>query len=107
MGGVSHLRGSPIVLALLRTATQQRHPGRRPATGIPGLITGNHIKEDAILLDVGIAPTPDGIKGDVDKASVLGKAAKLSPVPGGVGPVTIASSIYNIVQILEKSMNQK
>jgi methylenetetrahydrofolate dehydrogenase (NADP+)/methenyltetrahydrofolate cyclohydrolase len=72
------------------------------ATGIPGLITADHIKENAIILDVGIAPTPEGIKGDVDKSSVDGKAAKLSPVPGGVGPVTIASSIYNIVQIFEK-----
>jgi len=78
-----------------------------PATGIPGLITGDHIKNDAIIIDVGIAPTPEGIKGDVERTTVEGKAAQLTPVPGGVGPVTIASSIYNIVQILETSIMKK
>jgi methylenetetrahydrofolate dehydrogenase (NADP+)/methenyltetrahydrofolate cyclohydrolase len=78
-----------------------------PATGIPGLITGDHIKNDAIIIDVGIAPTPNGIKGDVERTTVEGKAAQLTPVPGGVGPVTIASSIYNIVQILDTSIKKK
>jgi methylenetetrahydrofolate dehydrogenase (NADP+)/methenyltetrahydrofolate cyclohydrolase len=77
------------------------------ATGIPGLITADHIKNNAIIIDVGIAPTPEGIKGDVDRTTVDGKAAQLTPVPGGVGPVTIASSIYNIVQILETSIKRK
>jgi methylenetetrahydrofolate dehydrogenase (NADP+)/methenyltetrahydrofolate cyclohydrolase len=78
-----------------------------PATGIPGLITGDHIKNDATIIDVGIAPTPEGIKGDIDRTTVEGKAARLTPVPGGVGPVTIASSIYNIGQILEASIKRK
>ncbi len=78
-----------------------------PATGIPGLITADHIKNDAIIIDVGIAPTPKGIKGDVDRTTVEGKAAQLTPVPGGVGPVTIASSIYNIVQILKTNIEKK
>jgi methylenetetrahydrofolate dehydrogenase (NADP+)/methenyltetrahydrofolate cyclohydrolase len=113
----SNVVGKPlVVLCLNRNATvsichiftNDMRPYTRKAdilitaTGIPGLITADHIKENAIILDVGIAPTPEGIKGDVDKSSVDGKAAKLSPVPGGVGPVTIASSIYNIVQIFEK-----
>ncbi|MBU0496955.1 MAG: bifunctional 5,10-methylenetetrahydrofolate dehydrogenase/5,10-methenyltetrahydrofolate cyclohydrolase [Candidatus Thermoplasmatota archaeon] len=72
-----------------------------PATGIPGLITKNHIKKNSIIIDVGIAATKDGIKGDVNRTSVDNIAAKLTPVPGGVGPVTIASSIINMVQILE------
>ena len=75
-----------------------------PATGIPGFVTADHIKQNAILIDVGIATTANGVTGDVDRSSVDNKVRKLTPVPGGVGPVTIASSIYNITQILEASI---
>lgn len=74
------------------------------ATGIPGLITANHIKKNVIIIDVGIATTSEGIKGDVNRTSVESIAAKLTPVPGGVGPVTIASSLWNIVQIIENNI---
>jgi methylenetetrahydrofolate dehydrogenase (NADP+)/methenyltetrahydrofolate cyclohydrolase len=74
------------------------------ATGIPGLITANHIKKNVIIIDVGIATTSEGIKGDVNRTSVESIAAKLTPVPGGVGPVTIASSLWNIVQIIENNV---
>jgi methylenetetrahydrofolate dehydrogenase (NADP+)/methenyltetrahydrofolate cyclohydrolase len=77
------------------------------ATGIPGFITADHIKQNVILIDVGIAPTSEGIKGDVNKLSVENIAAKLTPVPGGVGPVTIASSLCNIVQIIEYRVKAK
>jgi methylenetetrahydrofolate dehydrogenase (NADP+)/methenyltetrahydrofolate cyclohydrolase len=72
-----------------------------PATGIPGLITKDHVKKNAIIIDVGISSTPEGIRGDINRSSVDDIAASITPVPGGVGPVTIACSIYNIVQILE------
>jgi methylenetetrahydrofolate dehydrogenase (NADP+)/methenyltetrahydrofolate cyclohydrolase len=66
--------------------------------GVPNLITTNHIKDNAIIIDVGIVETKDGIRGDVDFDSVKEKAAVLTPVPGGVGPVTIACALKNIVK---------
>ncbi len=77
------------------------------ATGIPNLITKDHIKKNSVIIDVGITATKDGIKGDVNRTSVENKAAKLTPVPGGVGPVTIASSIINMVQILKQSTKKQ
>jgi methylenetetrahydrofolate dehydrogenase (NADP+)/methenyltetrahydrofolate cyclohydrolase len=66
--------------------------------GVPKLITLDHIKNNAIVLDVGIVETKDGIRGDVDFDSVKEKAAVLTPVPGGVGPITIACALKNMVK---------
>ena len=66
--------------------------------GVPNLITTDYVKENAIVLDVGIVKTKDGICGDVDFDAVKEKAAVISPVPGGVGPVTIACALKNIVK---------
>jgi methylenetetrahydrofolate dehydrogenase (NADP+)/methenyltetrahydrofolate cyclohydrolase len=66
--------------------------------GVPKLITADHIKENAIILDVGIVETKDGICGDVDFSAVKEKARIISPVPGGVGPVTIACALKNMVK---------
>jgi len=66
--------------------------------GVKNLITKDHIKNKAIVIDVGIIKTKDGVRGDVDVESVLEKAALLTPVPGGVGPVTIACALSNMVK---------
>jgi methylenetetrahydrofolate dehydrogenase (NADP+)/methenyltetrahydrofolate cyclohydrolase len=66
--------------------------------GVLNLITKNHIKNKAIVVDVGIIETSDGVRGDVDFESVKEKAAVLTPVPGGVGPVTIACALSNMVK---------
>ena len=67
------------------------------ACGIPGLIEGGNIKNRAVLIDAGIARDADGIiKGDVDMESVKGKAAFLTPVPGGIGPLTVAFLLENV-----------
>jgi methylenetetrahydrofolate dehydrogenase (NADP+)/methenyltetrahydrofolate cyclohydrolase len=59
------------------------------AVGKPALITGDHIRAGAVVIDVGTNPTDDGgLIGDVDADSVEAHAAALTPVPGGVGPVT-------------------
>ena len=72
------------------------------ATGVPGLIKGDFVKEGAIVIDVGISKTADDrIAGDVDAASVIGKAAWLTPVPGGVGPMTVAMIMSNMVNIVK------
>jgi methylenetetrahydrofolate dehydrogenase (NADP+)/methenyltetrahydrofolate cyclohydrolase len=66
--------------------------------GVPKLITTDYVKENAIVLDVGIVKTKHGICGDVDFDSVKEKASVISPVPGGVGPITIACALNNIVK---------
>ena len=66
--------------------------------GVRNLITKDHIKNNAIVVDVGIVETKDGIHGDVDVESVKEKAAVLTPVPGGVGPVKIACSLSNMIK---------
>lgn len=68
------------------------------AVGRPGLITGDMVKEGAVVVDIGINVLPTGeTVGDVDFSSVSKKASLLTPVPGGVGPVTIAILLKNTV----------
>jgi methylenetetrahydrofolate dehydrogenase (NADP+)/methenyltetrahydrofolate cyclohydrolase len=68
------------------------------ATGVAGLITADMVKRDAIIIDVGITRTADGkIVGDVNPAGMDGKVYAVTPVPGGIGPLTIAFLMHNIV----------
>lgn len=67
------------------------------ATGVPNLIKSDMVKEGAIVVDAGISRTDDGIVGDVAFAEVKEKVSYISPVPGGVGPMTIASLLENVV----------
>ena len=76
------------------------------ATGIPGLITRDHVKKNAFVIDVGIIKTEDGICGDVDFNSVKEKAGKITPVPGGVGPVTVACSIRNMLKTCKNCLEE-
>jgi len=71
------------------------------ATGVAGLIRADHIREGAVLLDVGIVRTEKGLVGDIDLDSVQGKAAVVTHVPDGVGPVTTACLLENIVAAAE------
>ncbi|GGK38002.1 bifunctional 5,10-methylenetetrahydrofolate dehydrogenase/5,10-methenyltetrahydrofolate cyclohydrolase [Nocardia camponoti] len=74
------------------------------AAGRIGLVTGEHVNEGAIVIDVGTNESADGsIVGDVDAATVTGKAAGLSPVPGGVGPVTTALLMRHVVVAAENA----
>ncbi|MEU4320387.1 bifunctional 5,10-methylenetetrahydrofolate dehydrogenase/5,10-methenyltetrahydrofolate cyclohydrolase [Nocardia fluminea] len=74
------------------------------AAGRIGLVTGKHIGDGAVVIDVGTNEAEDGkIVGDVEAASVIGKAAALSPVPGGVGPVTTALLMRHVVVAAEKA----
>jgi methylenetetrahydrofolate dehydrogenase (NADP+)/methenyltetrahydrofolate cyclohydrolase len=67
------------------------------STGIPGIITEEIVNENAVVVDVGFTLVDGRIKGDVDPM-VTNKVAALSPVPGGVGPLTVACLIKNTVQ---------
>ncbi len=68
------------------------------AIGRPRFITADMVKEGAVVIDVGINRTDEGLCGDVDFAAVSQKAAAITPVPGGVGPMTIAMLLANTVQ---------
>ncbi|MGH8946604.1 MAG: bifunctional methylenetetrahydrofolate dehydrogenase/methenyltetrahydrofolate cyclohydrolase FolD [Acidimicrobiia bacterium] len=65
------------------------------AAGSPGLITVDHVKPGAIVVDVGVSRTEDGLVGDVDFGPVAEVAGAITPVPGGVGPMTRAMLLVN------------
>jgi methylenetetrahydrofolate dehydrogenase (NADP+)/methenyltetrahydrofolate cyclohydrolase len=68
------------------------------ATGVPKLIKGEWIKPGAVVCDIGITRMPDGsIQGDVDFEPARRRAGAITPVPGGVGPMTIAMLLRNTV----------
>jgi methylenetetrahydrofolate dehydrogenase (NADP+)/methenyltetrahydrofolate cyclohydrolase len=72
------------------------------ATGRPRMVPGDWIKPGAIVIDVGINRTEEGkLVGDVDFASAREKAGWITPVPGGVGPMTIATLLENTLQAAE------
>lgn len=104
--GRSAVVGKPLSLLLLakdatvtvcHSRSGELEPFTRPAdvvvvaAGRTGLLTGSHVSEKTVVVDVGTNVLPDGsLVGDVDEASVSGVAAALTPVPGGVGSVTTA-----------------
>jgi methylenetetrahydrofolate dehydrogenase (NADP+)/methenyltetrahydrofolate cyclohydrolase len=71
------------------------------AVGRPRLIGADMVKEGATVIDVGTTRTEDGLTGDVDFAAVSEKAKAITPVPGGVGPMTIAMLLKNTVKAAE------
>jgi methylenetetrahydrofolate dehydrogenase (NADP+)/methenyltetrahydrofolate cyclohydrolase len=73
------------------------------ATGSPHLINGGMIKEGAIVLDAGAAEADGKIVGDVDYNSVEPKASVISKVPGGIGPVTVACLLENVLETSKNS----
>lgn len=109
--GRSNIVGKPMAMLLLhrngtvtichsRTKNLQEVCSRADilvaAVGKPGFVTGDMVKEGAVVIDVGINRNAEGkLCGDVDFDSVAPKAAYLTPVPGGVGPMTIAMLMQN------------
>jgi methylenetetrahydrofolate dehydrogenase (NADP+)/methenyltetrahydrofolate cyclohydrolase len=118
--GRSVIVGKPMALMLLAkgatvTICHSRTPDlgeetRRAdilvaATGHPGLVTGAMVKPGAAVVDVGISRLEGGkLAGDVDSASVAPVAGWLSPVPGGVGPMTVAMLISNTIVAAERAL---
>jgi methylenetetrahydrofolate dehydrogenase (NADP+)/methenyltetrahydrofolate cyclohydrolase len=68
------------------------------AVGVPGIIKGNMIKDDAIVIDAGTRIVDGVLKGDVEFESASKKAAFISPVPGGVGAMTTTMLIENVLE---------
>jgi len=110
--GRSPLVGKPMAMLLLqanatvtichsRTEDLARHTLDADllvaAVGVPGVITADMVKQGATVVDVGITRTDAGLVGDVDQ-NVAEVAAFLTPVPGGVGPMTIAALLGNAVR---------
>ena len=120
--GRSNIVGKPVALLLLeRHATVTICHSRTPdlaavirqadvliaAVGKARLITGEMARPGVAVIDVGINRLPDGkLCGDVDFPSMLGKAGCITPVPGGVGPMTIAMLLENTVRAAELSAAQ-
>ncbi|WP_350351666.1 bifunctional methylenetetrahydrofolate dehydrogenase/methenyltetrahydrofolate cyclohydrolase FolD [Microbacterium sp. A8/3-1] len=71
------------------------------AAGVPELIGAEHIAEGAVVIDVGIHRTGTGLVGDVDFAAAEIRASQITPVPGGVGPMTIAMLLRNTLRAAE------
>jgi methylenetetrahydrofolate dehydrogenase (NADP+)/methenyltetrahydrofolate cyclohydrolase len=65
------------------------------AVGVPRLLGGDAVKPGAVVIDVGVNRTEDGLVGDVDFEAVVEVAAAITPVPGGVGPMTVAMLLVN------------
>ena len=118
MIGRSNLNGKPMAQLLLKenctvTITHSRTKDLKAecreadiivaAVGIPELVKADWVKKDAIVIDVGINKTEKGIVGDVafDEVSKVAKA--LTPVPGGVGPMTIACLLKNTIECFKRS----
>jgi len=73
------------------------------AVGKPGLINGSMIKPGAVVIDAGTSEQNNALVGDVDYESVDGVAGKLAKVPGGVGPVTVACLLHNVIEATKNS----
>ncbi|GGH46661.1 5,10-methylene-tetrahydrofolate cyclohydrolase [Mangrovimonas yunxiaonensis] len=84
------------------------------ALGVPGFLKAEMVKDDAVIIDVGITRVTDDslpkgykITGDVDFENVSKKASFITPVPGGVGPMTIAMLLKNTLLARERNMNNR
>jgi methylenetetrahydrofolate dehydrogenase (NADP+)/methenyltetrahydrofolate cyclohydrolase len=117
--GASNIVGKPMAMLMLaagatvticnsKTRDLAAHTQRADvlvvATGKPGMVTGEMIKPGATVIDVGINRLPNGkLAGDVDFDSAVQVAGAITPVPGGVGPMTIAMLLVNTLEAAERS----
>jgi methylenetetrahydrofolate dehydrogenase (NADP+)/methenyltetrahydrofolate cyclohydrolase len=102
-------RGATVTVCHSHTSDLGAHTRRADilvvAAGRPRLVTADMVKPGAAVMDVGINRTGDGkIVGDVDFAGVRALAGWITPVPGGVGPMTVAMVIANTVQAAERAV---
>jgi len=118
--GRSNLNGKPMTQLLLKenctvTITHSKTKDLKAecleadiivaAVGIPELVKGDWVKKDAIVIDVGINKTDKGLVGDVAFNEVSKVAKALTPVPGGVGPMTIACLLKNTIDCFKRTID--
>ena len=101
-------KGGTVTICHSRTKNLAEHTRRADilvsAVGKAGFVTADMVKEGAVVIDVGINRGADGkLCGDVDFAAVEPKAGYITPVPGGVGPMTVAMLMKNTVKAAELS----
>jgi methylenetetrahydrofolate dehydrogenase (NADP+)/methenyltetrahydrofolate cyclohydrolase len=117
--GASNIVGKPMAMMLLRKEATVSicHVKTRDlaqytiladilvvAAGKPGLIRAEMVRTGAVVIDVGINRLPDGrLVGDVDFDAVKEKASYITPVPGGVGPMTVTMLIWNTIEAAERA----
>ena len=116
--GRSNLNGKPMAQLLLKenctvTITHSKTKDLKSqcnkadiiiaAVGKPKFVKGDWVKKNAIVIDVGINKTSDGIVGDIDFNEVSKVARAITPVPGGVGPMTIACLLRNTVECFKRA----
>src|SRR5690606_36948012 len=117
--GASSIVGKPMAMLLLAAGatvtlcnSKTRDLGAQTrradvlvvATGKPGIVTGDMIKPGAVVIDVGINRLESGtLVGDVDFDSAAAVASAITPVPGGVGPMTIAMLLVNTIEAAERT----
>ncbi len=77
------------------------------ATGVPHLIKEDMVKEGAVVIDVGISKLDNKVTGDVDFERVKDKVYAITPVPGGVGPMTVTALLLNTLQAYKQNMDLK
>jgi len=121
--GASNIVGRPMALELLLTgatatvchrftADLREHVSRSDilivAAGKPGLIPGAWVRPGSTVIDVGMNRTTDGhLVGDVEFAVARERAAWITPVPGGVGPMTVAMLMHNTLQASRRSLAEQ
>lgn len=124
--GRSNIVGKPVAMILLQkqkganatvtvchtgTKDMAAHTRRADilivAAGRPKTITADMVKEGVVVIDVGVNRTENGLVGDVDFEGVKEKASAITPVPGGVGPMTIAMLMKNTVEAAKKQASGK
>ena len=121
--GRSNIVGKPVALMLLekhatvtichsRTASLRDEVARGDivvvAIGKPGIVRGQWIKPGAVVIDVGINRLPNGkLCGDIDFDSAKERASAITPVPGGVGPMTICMLLFNTLKAAKDSLQRE
>jgi methylenetetrahydrofolate dehydrogenase (NADP+)/methenyltetrahydrofolate cyclohydrolase len=120
--GRSNIVGKPVALMLLekhatvtichsRTASLRDEVGRADilvvAIGKAGLVRGEWVKPGAVVIDVGVNRLPSGkLSGDVEFDTAKNRASAITPVPGGVGPMTICMLLYNTLKAAKDSLQR-
>ncbi len=114
--GTSNIAGKPIGMLLVdakatvtyahsKTRDLKKHAQEADlivsAAGVVNLVTADMVKDGVIIIDVGINRVEGKLVGDVDYEGLLDKASHITPVPGGVGPMTIASLLENTLECFE------
>lgn len=121
--GRSNIVGKPVALMLLekhatvtichsRTASLRDEVGRADilvvAIGRAGLVRGDWVKSGAVVIDVGVNRLPSGkLAGDVEFDSAKERASAITPVPGGVGPMTICMLLHNTLKAAKESLQRE